>query len=422
MIQISFILLATAGLLFFLLKKRRFDFFSLAFISGCVYFMPGFFGDVLYPYATIKTEAVGEKVSIIPGAYLIMMLVMGGILISAIFFDSLSDQPLRRIKFQGDKRATAIYLLISIASLALVLLTNGKSLFIADKNTMMESLNRWIILFELSSLLLFITAVQEKSRIMIFIGGVFLIFDMYIGFRSTTSIAIMATFLMLFHSAGRQSVMAQNYRYFMAGIVGALLLFVSKGIQFAIKSDQWDLVVDRLSNPDFYLFWITNSEPFITQAILNKVVAVDYRTGYEHILSALNQFILFAPELGAENISFNDFFQTALFPNITTWGMANNIWAQMYSAGSWLGVLIFIIIFCLILGLLSRALLVLEGAGAVVLVTMGCYWAFYIHRNDISYQLLLEKRVLIFGLGVLILADLLSWRPQNPQGTPDAKS
>ena len=44
MMHLAFLVLALGGLSYFLLARRTFNFYSLAYISACIYFLPGFFG------------------------------------------------------------------------------------------------------------------------------------------------------------------------------------------------------------------------------------------------------------------------------------------------------------------------------------------------------------------------------------------
>jgi hypothetical protein len=57
--QAVFIVVVLTGLSHFLFAKRQFDFFTVAFISACIYFLPGFFGYTHY-------SEYGDKVALCP--------------------------------------------------------------------------------------------------------------------------------------------------------------------------------------------------------------------------------------------------------------------------------------------------------------------------------------------------------------------
>ena len=144
----------------------------------------------------------------------------------------------------------------------------------------------------------------------------------------------------------------------------------------------------------------------LPQSILNEVTLLDFSVGWSHLTGIFYQFILFSPELGLEGKSFNDLFQMALFPHVT-YGMANNIWAEMWSAGGWLLLLIFMIVFIGFLEVFSILLASRRASLRSFFAVMASYWAFYLHRNDIGYELFLLKGVILIMLSSLIVAALI---------------
>lgn len=411
--QIAFIITALLGLTLFGFRKRRFDFYSLAFMCACIYFMPGFLDYVLYPSTSTNIATLGERVPISNDTYSIMIFVLCTIGLSSILYDFISIKPKKLISLHGSRNCPSIFFCISLIALAFSFATSGSAIFSANKNNMLESLNRWFVLFEVSTALLMATAFYYRSTILLIFGALFVVFSMYVGFRGVMAISIMSVFLIFFHQGGENRIAITQRKYLLYGLIAALVLMAYKGIYVAVKSGNWDVVLDNVFNGDFYLFWISNAEPFITQAILNKVIEHDFRTDMDHIHAAFYQLVLFAPQLGMEDISFNDYFQQHLFPNIKGWSMANNIWAQMYSAGGWFGLIIFSLLFSLSLGILSRLLLVFDGALAAIIVVLGVNWVFFIHRNDISYQLVMEKRIFLLALAVLTMGDIISKIPHK---------
>ena len=55
--QVAFILTALVGATYFALARRRFDYFSLAFFSAIVYFLPGFFGVTSFQVAGVWSDS-----------------------------------------------------------------------------------------------------------------------------------------------------------------------------------------------------------------------------------------------------------------------------------------------------------------------------------------------------------------------------
>ena len=172
----------------------------------------------------------------------------------------------------------------------------------------------------------------------------------------------------------------------------------------------WQAVLQRIKDPNFYLLTIDRSEPFITQVILNEVIRTDFHVNLEHLGGTIYQLILFAPQMGVKPTSFNALFQPVLFPEVKS-GMANNIWAQMWSSGGWLLLACFMGVFVTILFLGSYWLRSRDPIFKGCTVLLLTYWAFYIHRNDIAYQINLEKRVFIIWIFCVLVSMIINCIP-----------
>jgi hypothetical protein len=399
--QLFFYAISILGLAYFLLAKRRFDWFAVAFFSASIYFLPGFFGYTSYLSLTqwVETEINSE-------AYAIMILVDFIILFSAVISDLFSRKMDIHKEGQGSPYVLYIVLCIAITGLLLMLFTTGNELFGADKQGVMDSLNRSHILFY-TAIMIGATMSFEFKRWKLFsLFCVLVIFDLFIGFRTSLAIAGISIFTLWLSKKGERRLIIGSWKPLLGGSVLGFLLFFYKEIAYAIKIGDWDLLQSLLNDPNTYTAMFQTSEPFIAQSILNEVTMLDYSVGWGHLMGIFYQFILFSPELTSEGFSFNALFQISLFPEVE-YGMANNIWAEMWSVGGWPVLFLFLIIFALILKVFS----ILTNSGQITLrpfwAVMASYWAFYIHRNDISYEIVLEKRVLLIMMASLLIAILI---------------
>ena len=186
-----------------------------------------------------------------------------------------------------------------------------------------------------------------------------------------------------------------------------VLLFVYKQIYISVKLGIWDVILDRLTDSELYASAILMSEPFNTQSILNEVIVQDFRAGMEHFRDVLLQFVLFSADLSGAPLSFNDLFQSALFPSDLDYGMANNIWAEMISSGGWLLLSLFLGVFVVILMLGSYWIRTRDATFAGGTAVVFSYWAFYIHRNDLLNQVNLEKRAIMIWFACVVLSECL---------------
>lgn len=399
--QLFFCITSILGLTYFLLAKRRFDWFSVAFFSACIYFLPGFFGYTSYLSLTGWIEnPINDE------AYRIIILVDGMILSGAIINDLFSKEVnIKEVK-KGNIYVLKILLCLAIIGWMLMLLTTGEALFYADKLSMMDALNRSHILFYTAVMIGTTLSFEYKNWIIFAFFCVFIIFDLFIGFRTSLAIAAISIFTLLLSKQGKGRLIISSWKQVIAGVFLGIFIFLYQQVAYAVKVGDLDLLRSLLSDTDTYIAMINNSEPFITQTTLNEVTVRNYSVGMGHLMGIFYQFTLFGPELGLEAESFNDLFQNDLFPDVT-YGMANNIWAEMWSAGGWPLLVIFTVLFVIILkgfNILTDRLNVTQRAFVAV---MASYWAFYIHRNDIGYAIVLEKRVLLVLIVSFLIAILI---------------
>jgi len=400
--QSSFVLITLAGAAYFAMARRRLDYLTLAFFSAVVYFLPGFFG-----VTSFHVEGVWREAPIHPEAYAVMIAVAVSILLSALVVDRLPSGPPIRVRVAGEATAVWFVAAFALAGLVGTVLTAGARLLDPEKAVVMEALGRWHILLYSAAIVGFAAAVSARKPRLAAYFLLLLLFDLYVGFRSPLAIAILSALLLVLHGRGMPQRMVRHWRYALPVLAIGILLFGYKHIAFAVKYGLWDLVLERLTSAEFYALIITRSEPFATQQILNDVIAQRFHTGSEHILSALHQLLVFAPELGADPVLFNDYFQPALFPEVD-YGLASNIWAQIWSAGDWPLLIAFLIIFNFVLLLGNASLRLRNPFVRASLAPAFVYWAFYLHRNDLSYQINLEKRILLVLIAAILLAVIVT--------------
>lgn len=395
-----FVALAVGGTLYFLLSRRRFDYFSLAFLSADVYFMPAFFGQVSYGADGIWTSS-----TINPETYGIMIAVMLSILCSAWISERVKPLFRTALALPDLRPAGTVLLLMAVAGLTGLIATGGHAIFQPDKDVVLESIGRWDILFYSAAAIGFPVSLASKRPVLTIAFLALLAFDLYIGFRSAVAVAVLSGLTVYLNSQPRGRLAFRHWKLGLLVIAFGIFLFGYKYVAFAVKAGSWELLTDQLTSPDTYVYMFTRSEPFVVQQVLNEVVTHGFKTDWHMLLSSVAyQFMLFGPELGAKAVNFNDLFQPILFPEVE-YGMASNIWAQMWSAGGWPLLILFLLLYNAFLALGNRSLaarsIVLRAGLAPIFV----YWAFYIHRNDLGYALSLEKRSLL----VLLAAAAIAW-------------
>ena len=409
--QMSSLLIAVTGLFYFLICLRRFDFFSVAFFSACVYFLPGFWGYTVVPVGVANFAIVDLE----DQSYLVMISVLLVICIGAVIFDQIliSNAPVSSKK--EAEVAALLAVIMGVVGYVLIILTAKEILLDEDKNRVMQSLNRWYILGATAAPVAAVLAFTSKRWSLFLISMILLLFDVYIGFRTSFAIALIACFTLYLSRCGAQRVAVQNWRLGIIGLLCVCFLFVYKQLYMAVKLGLWDMIIDRLYDAELYTSALLMSEPFNTQAILNEVVAQDFRVGMGHLKDVALQLLLFSPDLAGPPVSFNDLFQATLFPSDLDYGMANNIWAEMLSSGGWPLLSLFLLCFIGLIAVGSYVICCGDLTLAVGAAVAFSYWTFYIHRNDLIYQVNLEKRTLLVWGACWLLAKAVTLQGASPR-------
>ncbi len=399
--KIAFDIVFAIGAGYFLLRARRFDVLTVGFFAAAIYFLPGFFGFVQHPI----DFSVLVHDELIDPTYAVMTLVLGMIVLAAVVHDSLVMSVPYGIHMEGTASTPVWALLIGIAGLVMTLLTTGAALMNSDKVTVLAAMNRWCVLWEVGASVAAVMAFQRRQYAVFAAAFLLLLFDVFVGMRVYFALTMVAVMILALWRGGRRRLLFRK-KPLMAAAFFMLFIFFYKQLLIPVKMGAWDLVVENLHNESFYTEVVTLSEPFVTQAILNEVIKADYHVGLSHFASIGYQFVFMAPSLGADAVSFNDLFQPKLFPGSLWMGMANNVWAEMWSSGGWTLLGVFIVFHAGVLIMLSRALWIRHPDIRAVLALLSSYWAFYIHRNDLFIELNMMKRVVVISLAAMILAWL----------------
>lgn len=398
---VFFYIICIIGLLNFFVRERIFDFFTIAYISSIVYFMPGFFGYTYLP-GWIKTELVMET-------YLVMCLVIISILVTSIVYDNNLKNGNNLVKY-NIKSSNYIYMaifLLTIISFIMMLITTGNSLFSADKKEMLLSINSWSKIWENAVCIGAVISFSQKRIKLFLMYFIMLAFIIFIGDRTIPAIALISIMTIQFNNQGKQKIFFTQKKLVLTSIFFALFFFVYKYLYINIKLRMWDQVLTKIVNPSFYIDTIKYSEPFAIQTILNEVIKQDFNAGVGHLFGIFNQLIPFGNKIGANSVTYNSLFQSRLFPGVT-YGMGSNIWAEMWSAGGWGLLIIFIVLFNIVLYLGNKYFQKSYDNLKYLLVISLSFWAFYIHRSSLEYIINLNKRILLLWLVGLFFSVIIS--------------
>lgn len=405
--HMAFLGIALSGASYYLLRRRRFDFCALSFFGVCFYFLPGFLGFTGYAEGFILTP-----VPLAPEAYAIMCWVLLATIVFGLIADAIEE--IRPTVVRPDARSAldpwrftgVVATMAAVAGFVLACATVGDALLDADKFALLDHLNRWYLLWTTGAVLGLTIAFMRSEKVLFCINLLLLVANLYVGFRVDLVIAVLAlgSLAMCMRGAIR---LADHWRLGTLIVLFGISLFAYKYLLFALKALDWEVLMAQLHNPEAFKLMFLYSEPFVVQGTLNEVVKQDYMVGGQHLIGVLTLLVPFANELGAEVVGFNDLFQPTLFSSVTGYGLGNNIWAEMWATGGWTAVLMFTTGYGSLLVVMGRYLPRVGAETRALLAILAVYWAFYVHRNDIIFQLTLFRRILMAWVLFVLLSMFL---------------
>jgi hypothetical protein len=347
-----------------------------------------------------------------------------------------------------------VLLAFAIVSAAISIHNTGVYYLCLDKSITLNEIDVWYYYASFSVPLTVAAAYHLRQWSIVALGVLFLLADLYAGFRLVTAITFLA-FAML-----TGDWLLQGWRKVAAFaaiiIVSGAALFVAKHLivpakyatapycdaQIALDeklaaaqktaanqverranaettanrnatgtplsmSENLSAAAANLSHSDFYISaFVAQSEAFVIQSILNEVVRKDFHTDAGYLIGQiLTGLPLGASVFGIDSskvISFNAMMQPALFPRVP-FGMANNPWAQAYAAGGEWMVAVFALGYAFIVGILSLLFYKTTGSLRALFAVIAAWIAFYFHRNDLFVEAIFIKHVVyVCGASILV--------------------
>jgi hypothetical protein len=229
-----------------------------------------------------------------------------------------------------------------------------------------------------------------------------------LGMRSPFVLSCLCLVTLHCSQRGKRAIIG-NWRLGLFGCFMVLFVFSYKKIYEFVKSGHWSHVVDTLSQESFLTRAILESEAMSQTHILNVVITDNYRTPLASHLTGTFMAFFASGANKADEASFGGKIAADLFPAVW-WGIESNIWAEMYSIGSWCSLLLFLLAYGAILHLGSLVLFSNHRLKAAVVAAMMPSIAFYIHRYDLYRILSIAKQnailACICGLAAVVLTSI----------------
>lgn len=395
-----FLAIAIGGSWFFAFHRPVFDFVSAGFFGCVVYFMPGFHGLLFNPY--FPDDFPIEPVS--TATYGVWIAAMLGAIFTGVMYNPAPLAPVeRRLAFRPFTTPTADIVIIALLLLSFLvaLVTGGQDLFSPDKNDVLSVQDRSIILFATLSQVTLVLFLVQKRYLLAIPSGLAIAFLVFVGFRTELAIAALCILIWIAYRDGIRSFFRLRNLAPLVAVV--MFLFAYKFVYVNVKMGRWDLVFQTIRDSQFFATIFLKSEPFITQSILNEVIARDFSIRLDSFAVSFASAIPLSnviTSISIDQIAFN--FQEQLFPNLK-YGVASNIYANFYAALGYWGIAIYVVLQNAALVAISRFMRRPSGFAKLALALIGAFLAFYIHRNDVANSITLINRSLYCCLALWLV-------------------
>lgn len=411
-----------------LLKKRRVDFFSVSIVSTIVYYYPAFWGE-------LYNNSTGLFYPIISEVYLCLIAHISVLLFFVLLFDHMKQGKLEigNIEFvhtedNNDCYTNLVILFVALVGIALMVITifTYGEMTGSEKTTLLANANRITEYYKYISLFVFVYAfsfTKEESYISILriVSLIMIGYTFILGHRSFVVIgiiAILSNALMKVNQKVRLITYVRQYRkVVILGIIAAVFFLFVKNIMAALLNGDYDLVISRLTDVDYYRKSFFNSE---ANSILDNLQLSCENNLQFSFIDYLGSLFSLIPFLGGRitsalnvkyfedilNVSFNDKLSMGI-------GLGSTYLGEAYSIGG-----VFTLVIALVLTFYFVAFVQVKKRSTqsrmiyTWLTIILVYFAFYIHRNSLIF-LLVAARAYLYIVFLAYLIKLFLRKKQK---------
>jgi oligosaccharide repeat unit polymerase len=417
-----FIYLISLGLslLYFLLKRRNLDFFSVFFFSNLFYSFPALLREVKW------TTTYGGYYSEIPDdAYFSLFLINGLIVLFAYVFDYYVQDNM--LDFDTDFKAVdsgVLYsiILISYAAIAIELYQNKSILGGMNKQEWVQGKTLFYNIFIISAIFANVISIINK-RLLPWGFSILLIFlSIYAGEREVLIFTMIPAFVYL--NRKKKIRLIRKWYYALLFISLLYVALILKGISQGLRANDLQLILSNMNRFDTIELLIMKSEPVIIFSQFIEVINADLHFDFSYFVEQLQPIVPMANYVFDPASNFNDFVQEPLFGiRRNQFGMAYSSLGEWYGLGGIFGIIYFTSIIC---SLVYAAQWFMKNNKntliQVVMLILLSFLTFFCFRNGITQILDWIRRILLFGgfaylihIFLVTIANIVSWYShENP--------
>ncbi|HAT4283861.1 TPA: oligosaccharide repeat unit polymerase [Clostridium perfringens] len=414
--QIIYMLLSIISVVYLIFKARKVDYFTIYIFSIIIYYFPAYLGGIYinnFEYIPISNTT-----------YLILILNLSINLFIMILYDFTKRKTKFKIyektlnNFYDNKAVFLIAVITLILNLVSMHLYKGISGNF-DKVALLQDSNRITEYSKYFSLFIFVYAFTNRGKhinSIRIIAIISMVRIFMLGHRSFLVIGIICIAFVFLENKNVKNILEILTRYkkfVIIAIVFLVFIFFVKNVFAAFMDGNYELVISRLSDKNYYIKTLLQSEP---NAILNNLDSVvKYNMKYDLVSYFLVIFSASIPFLGSEimnalnlktfeyllQINFNSQFDEGI-------GLGSTFLGECFSTGG----LFFVILICILVGIMiifiqkinSRISSPIVKTWLIIFLT---YTTFYISRNSFVFILVSSRAYLYIVIVTLILKNII---------------
>lgn len=384
--QIAYIIFAI--IIICLVVKRRFDFVSIGSIFFLLYTSNCLIGEVWIDNGGLGLLYASE---ISTEAYLIIFAQMTIIIIVLLWLQII--KPTRRKKqrirtqvgfdksFQKKFWTALLCICFAIFFYSVVFEIGLFNFFSYDKKSdLTESLSLSYSIAVWGIIACFINSVKSRDKKTVIVSAIPILFLLVLGSRSYAVVAGIGALIVI--ASSRKGEIGQfKASYFLLGIFAAFVLIVFKDIYQALRALDFVTVAEILVDGDTYSDLFNVDEFRINMALFNYAVTANFILPVNDILARILSILPLANDYIATDypIRFSSINQNYFFG--ASYGLGNSFWAETYSMGGLIFLLIMTFVWMILLNISSK-FIVKETPMAALPLVLASYGSFYICRLD----------------------------------------
>ena len=387
-------------------KKRMVDFYTVAISGFMLYILPSFWGttwttqNLYYDKVYLETYIVIDLISII-------------LFLSVLYNDKKKPRKISESSIRQYPRQ--LFLLLGLTSYLLMLIAVykvGLSVVLADNKSFLniEIMNPFFSLSIWASLIVLSYGMISRSRIHFIIPLPIIIFTLYLGSRAHFVIAAISIVLIWLSKSGERRLF-KEWKYGLILMLVGMVTTLYRVIYPFVKRGDYKYILSLLGDKEFYFerILVLPHEFYIVFSTLNLSISKKLDLGVEFVFNQIiNFFPLLSSAANIPNVKYSEIIMQHYYQG-SRFGMASNIWAEMYSSGGVILVIIFSIIWVQIINFFNRQL-IYKSRMSPFFISFGVYVAFYINR--LSFSLALgDIKYILFLLIIFVVIYHICLKP-----------